>query len=373
MFLEDCPGRMAAIKAAVEQGDANALCTAAHTLKGSAGLPRGRVCRRRRGAARAPRARRPPRGRSGRGGSTGGRGGPARAGNPARVAGIMRIGRLIATAAAALIVVLAGQAAGAPPHVRSVRLYVFDCGVLKRGEPTAYGLTRSQVGSTDFADPCYLVVHPRGTLLWDVGIIPDDQIKAGGVEQSGRQGHQHRHDDAAQPAEGHRVLGRATSRISRCRTGTRITSPTRTSTPVPRCCSRRPSGTSCSAPRRRRLPFFPTYSALESSKTVQARRRPRRLRRRNRRPEVDAGPHARSSVAVREAGENGSRSVDRRPLSLRRREDDEHVPVRGQHRTDGGVARRRSTSSSRETGAQLWIQHDIQTNATLKQSPQYYD
>ena len=37
MFLEDCPGRMAAIKAAVEQGDANALCTAAHTLKGSAG------------------------------------------------------------------------------------------------------------------------------------------------------------------------------------------------------------------------------------------------------------------------------------------------------------------------------------------------
>src|SRR6185436_2731157 len=70
----------------------------------------------------------------------------------------------------------------APSRVQSVRLYVFDCGVLKRGEPTAYGLTRAQVGSTDFSDPCYLVVHPRGTLLWDVGIIPDDQIKPGGVE-----------------------------------------------------------------------------------------------------------------------------------------------------------------------------------------------
>jgi glyoxylase-like metal-dependent hydrolase (beta-lactamase superfamily II) len=70
-----------------------------------------------------------------------------------------------------------------PPPVPSVRLYIFDCGVLKRGEPTAYGLTRSQVGSTDFSDPCYLVVHPRGTLLWDVGIIPDDQITSGGVEQ----------------------------------------------------------------------------------------------------------------------------------------------------------------------------------------------
>jgi glyoxylase-like metal-dependent hydrolase (beta-lactamase superfamily II) len=68
------------------------------------------------------------------------------------------------------------------PRVQSVRLYVLDCGVLKRGEPTAYGLTRAQVGSTDFSDACYLVVHPRGTLLWDVGIIPDNDIKPGGVE-----------------------------------------------------------------------------------------------------------------------------------------------------------------------------------------------
>ena len=27
----------------------------------------------------------------------------------------------------------------------------------------------------------------------------------------------------------------------------------------------------------------------------------------------------------------------------------------------------------RKTGAKLWIQHDILTNATLKKSPQYYD
>src|SRR5678816_4068201 len=41
---------------------------------------------------------------------------------------------------------------------------------------------RDRVGSTDFVDPCFLVAHPRGTLLWDVGIIPDDDIKPGGVE-----------------------------------------------------------------------------------------------------------------------------------------------------------------------------------------------
>src|SRR5205823_6876575 len=80
-----------------------------------------------------------------------------------------------------------------PPRVPSVRLYIFDCGVLKRGEPTAYNLTRDQVGSTDFSDACYLVAHPRGTLLWDVGIIPDDQIKQGGVElAAGRGGNANR-------------------------------------------------------------------------------------------------------------------------------------------------------------------------------------
>src|SRR6185503_9720329 len=68
-----------------------------------------------------------------------------------------------------------------PQPVSSVRLYVFDCGVLVRGEPTAYNLTREQGGDTNFADPCYLVAHPKGTLLWDVGIIPDAQIKPGGV------------------------------------------------------------------------------------------------------------------------------------------------------------------------------------------------
>ena len=87
-----------------------------------------------------------------------------------------------------LLVALAiGFSGGTPvqaqtaPQVKSPRLYVLDCGVLKRGEPTAYNLTREQVGVTDFSDACYLIVHPRGTLLWDVGIIPDDQITPGGV------------------------------------------------------------------------------------------------------------------------------------------------------------------------------------------------
>jgi two-component system sensor histidine kinase/response regulator len=37
LFLEDCPVRLAAIKAAIDEGDAGALRTAAHALKGAAG------------------------------------------------------------------------------------------------------------------------------------------------------------------------------------------------------------------------------------------------------------------------------------------------------------------------------------------------
>jgi glyoxylase-like metal-dependent hydrolase (beta-lactamase superfamily II) len=88
-------------------------------------------------------------------------------------------GLVFGTVVLALLVARAGAQARPP---QSPRLYVFDCGVLKRGEPTAYNLTRDQVESTDFSDLCFLVAHPRGTMLWDVGIIPDDQIKPGGVE-----------------------------------------------------------------------------------------------------------------------------------------------------------------------------------------------
>ena len=68
----------------------------------------------------------------------------------------------------------AGARAGLGP-----RLYVIDCGQLNRGEPTRYGLTSADVEDSNFSDPCYLIEHPDGTLLWELGIIPDDEIEAG--------------------------------------------------------------------------------------------------------------------------------------------------------------------------------------------------
>jgi N-acyl homoserine lactone hydrolase len=66
--------------------------------------------------------------------------------------------------------------------VKSVRLYVFDCGRLKSGNPSV--LLEHGVTTTDMSVSAYLIVHPRGTLLWDAGVIPDALIKPEGTTEA---------------------------------------------------------------------------------------------------------------------------------------------------------------------------------------------
>src|SRR5229473_6059064 len=65
------------------------------------------------------------------------------------------------------------------PEVQRLRLYVFDCGKLFIADPKGYRLAKDEVSTPYLSVPCYLVAHPRGTLLWDVGEVPDSQIEAG--------------------------------------------------------------------------------------------------------------------------------------------------------------------------------------------------
>ena len=51
----------------------------------------------------------------------------------------------------------------AQQKVKSVRLYVFDCGRLKSGNPAP--LLERGVTTTDMSVEAFLVVHPRGTRL----------------------------------------------------------------------------------------------------------------------------------------------------------------------------------------------------------------
>ena len=59
-----------------------------------------------------------------------------------------------------------------PP--RSIRLYVFDCGVLHNSDMGRFNLKKEEVVTTDMSIACFLVAHPRGNLIWDTGAIPDD-------------------------------------------------------------------------------------------------------------------------------------------------------------------------------------------------------
>jgi glyoxylase-like metal-dependent hydrolase (beta-lactamase superfamily II) len=61
----------------------------------------------------------------------------------------------------------------------SVRLYVFDCGKLDIPDITNYQLKREEIATSVMAVPCYLVAHPKGTLMWDVGAVPDSAFTAG--------------------------------------------------------------------------------------------------------------------------------------------------------------------------------------------------
>ena len=63
----------------------------------------------------------------------------------------------------------------------TVRLYVFDCGKLDIPDITPYQLTRSDIATNLMSVPCFLIAHPRGTLIWDVGAVPDRLIPAGGT------------------------------------------------------------------------------------------------------------------------------------------------------------------------------------------------
>jgi N-acyl homoserine lactone hydrolase len=61
----------------------------------------------------------------------------------------------------------------APPSRSSpvgLRLYVFDCGYLINLSPETYNLTRQDVPDPTMSVPCFLVVHPGGTLIYDTGL-----------------------------------------------------------------------------------------------------------------------------------------------------------------------------------------------------------
>jgi glyoxylase-like metal-dependent hydrolase (beta-lactamase superfamily II) len=87
---------------------------------------------------------------------------------------------ILLTALVALgAVVPAAQQRGAP--VTSPRIYIFDAGHIRGLDPKLFNFTREELKEVDFVNTAYLIVHPKGTLMFDVGAVPDSHFTADGA------------------------------------------------------------------------------------------------------------------------------------------------------------------------------------------------
>lgn len=90
----------------------------------------------------------------------------------------MQLPRHVLAALVLSALTLAAQSRPAAPS--SLRLYVFDGGVIRGINPETFHLKKDQIKQADMVVSSYLIVHPKGTLIWDTGAIPDSAIKDDG-------------------------------------------------------------------------------------------------------------------------------------------------------------------------------------------------
>jgi N-acyl homoserine lactone hydrolase len=264
---------------------------------------------------------------------------------------------------------MAQQRKAQPPA--SLRLYVFDCGSLNIPDTSPYQLKKEEVATTYMSVPCFLVAHPRGTLIWDTGAVPDSAFKPGGgpatlryatsakplTAQLAEIGYtpaditylalSHFHWDHVGNGN---VFAKSTWLVRKAERDIMFAEP-----PSPRT---EPAN----------------YSALKSSKTTII-------------TTADYDVFGDGTVVIKSAP---GHSPDHQVLFLKLGKtgpvvlsgDLYHYPEERklnkipttEFNAEQTVASRAAVEAFlKKTGAQLWIQHDFTANAKLKKAPQYYD
>jgi glyoxylase-like metal-dependent hydrolase (beta-lactamase superfamily II) len=287
---------------------------------------------------------------------------------------IRKTAGLLFIAIAALAVPLAsglvaqGQHHAAPP---SLRLYVFDCGNLKI-DPAPYGFTKDQLATTEMSVPCFLIAHPKGTLMWDVGTIPDSAFKATGPTTFDRA-------TATQTLKSQLAeVGYSPSDItylalSHCHWDhTANANEFASATWLAREDER--DAMLAHPPEYARCLYPENYSALRNSKTTILHNE-------------DYDVFGDGTVVLKSAP---GHAPGHQVLFLKLRTtgpillsgDLYHYPEeRAQHKVPTTDFNREQTAASRaaieeflkKTGTKLWIQHDFTANAKLKKAPAYYE
>ena len=75
------------------------------------------------------------------------------------------------------VAALAAACTTAPP---ALRLYIFDTGEITGLDPKLFNFAREELKEVDFVNQAYLVVHPRGTVMFETGGIGDEHFPADG-------------------------------------------------------------------------------------------------------------------------------------------------------------------------------------------------
>ena len=70
------------------------------------------------------------------------------------------------------------QRAAERERVASPRIYVLENGSINGLDPALFNFRREELGEVDFVNVAYLIAHPRGTLLFDAGAVPDSHFPA---------------------------------------------------------------------------------------------------------------------------------------------------------------------------------------------------
>jgi N-acyl homoserine lactone hydrolase len=73
----------------------------------------------------------------------------------------------------------ASQEPGRPENPKSLRLYILDCGKITGISGDSLGFKPGELATSDMLTPCYLIVHPRGSMIWDTGEVPDSAFQSG--------------------------------------------------------------------------------------------------------------------------------------------------------------------------------------------------
>ena len=91
--------------------------------------------------------------------------------------------RLSSTALVALLI--ATGCSSSRPEPASLALYVFDCGRLNYDSLEGYGIADDETDVRDLVVPCYVVEHEKGRLLWEGGLPSSYSEQAGWHEMEG--------------------------------------------------------------------------------------------------------------------------------------------------------------------------------------------